>query len=79
MQNLSERYCRFAGKRKYVCPYEPEERKSDFCLVCRVTKLVNQQDLIIKQNKAVVTILNQARDLLGEIRDILSKEKERPT
>ena len=74
MQNLSERYCRFAGKRKYVCPCEPEERKSEFCLICRVTKLVNQQNLIIKQNKAVVIILNQARDLLVEIRDILSEE-----
>jgi len=71
---MSNRYCRFAGKKKYDCPYEPEERKSDFCLICRVTKLVNQQNLIIKQNKAVVIILNQARDLLVEIRDILSEE-----
>jgi len=75
---LNERYCRFAGKRKYVCPYEPEERKSDFCLICRVTKLVNQQDLIIRQNKAIILVLNQARDLLVELRDSV-KGEGRPT
>ena len=66
---MSDRYCKFAGKRKYVCPYEPEERKSDLCLICRVTKLVNQQDLIIKQNKVMILVLNQVRDLLAELRD----------
>jgi len=49
---------------------EPEERTTYFCLVCRVTKLVNQQDLIIKQNKAIIAILNEARDLLAELRDL---------
>lgn len=71
---MSERYCKFAGRKKYVCPYEPEERKSDFCLMCRVTKLVNQQDLIIKQNTAIITLLNQSRDLLAGLRDIVEKQ-----
>ena len=70
---MSERYCKFAGKKKYVCNYEPEERTTNFCLVCRVTKLVNQQNLIIKQNKAIINVLNQARDLLVELRDVHSE------
>lgn len=71
---MSERYCKFAGRKKYVCPYEPEERKSDFCLMCRVTKLVNQQDLIIKQNTPIIALLNQSRDLLAGLRDIVEKQ-----
>jgi len=70
---MSERYCKFAGSKRYVCNYEPEMRKTDFCLVCRLVKLVNQQDLIIKQNKAIINVLNQARDLLAELRDIHSE------
>ena len=73
---MSERYCRFAGKRRYVCNYEPEERTTDFCLVCRVVKLVNQQNLLIKQNKAIVKVLNQASDLLVELRDLCTRLTE---
>jgi len=66
---MSEHYCKFAGKKRHVCSYEPEERKSDLCLICTLTNLVNQQDLIIKQNKAIITLLNQVRDLLAELGD----------
>jgi len=33
-------------------------------MVCKAREVTSQQDLIIKQNKAVITILNQIRDLL---------------
>jgi len=35
-------------------------------MVCKAREITSQQDLIIKQNKAVITILNQIRDLLKE-------------
>jgi len=72
---MSEHYCRFARKKRYVCNYEPEERTTDFCLICRVTKLVNQQDLMIKQNKAIIAILNQTRELLAELKGHPVREK----
>lgn len=61
-------YCKFLRGRKYVCPYEPEELTVMFCVACRTTKLTNQQDLLIKQNKVIITLLNQIRDLLQEKR-----------
>ena len=39
-----------------------------FCIACRATKLASQQDLMIKQNKAIILLLNQIRDLLQEER-----------
>jgi hypothetical protein len=60
-------YCRFSRKR-IICPYEPEERTVTFCIACRTSKLASQQDLMIKQNKAIITLLNHIRDLLQEER-----------
>jgi hypothetical protein len=57
------RYCRFAlavGKRN-ACPYMEEECTVMFCIACRATKLASQQDLMIRQNKVVITLLNQIR------------------
>jgi hypothetical protein len=62
------RYCRFTravGKRN-ICPYVEEECTVMFCIACRTTKLASQQDLLIRQNKAIITLLNQIRDLLQE-------------
>jgi hypothetical protein len=62
------RYCRLAravGKRN-ICPYAEEERTVMLCIACRATKLASQQNLMIKQNKAIILLLNQIRDLLQE-------------
>lgn len=59
------KYCRFSMKR-HVCPHAEEERTVMFCIACRTTKLASQQDLMIRQNKAVILLLNQIRDLLQE-------------
>jgi hypothetical protein len=74
------RYCRFAlavGKRN-VCPYVEEECTIMFCIACRATKLASQQDLLIKQNKAVILLLNQIRDLLRESSLTEFKSKRTP-
>ena len=69
---MSGRYCRFAPKRRYVCNYEPEENN-------RVLPSLPGHEarepagLIIKQNKAIINVLNQARNLLVELRDIHSE------
>lgn len=65
MVSKMAKYCRFSRKRN-ICPYEPEERTVMFCIACRTTKPASQQDLMIKQNKAVITLLNHIRDLLQE-------------
>jgi len=47
-------------------------------MVCKAREITSQQDLIIKQNKAVITILNQIRDLLqgeGETKGKAQKEE----
>jgi len=65
------RYCRFAravGKRN-LCPHVEEERTVMFCIACRTTRLASQQDLTIKQNKVIITLLNQIRDLLQKERE----------
>lgn len=72
---MSERYCRFARKRRYVCNHEPEEITTGLGLLCRVVKLVNQQDLIIEQNKAIIAIMNQTSKLLAEPKDAHQKRK----
>jgi len=61
----SKRYCRFSRK-KLVCPYSEEECTLTLCMVCKAARISSQQDLIIKQNKAIITLLNQIRDLLKE-------------
>jgi len=61
-------YCRFS-KRRLVCPYPEEERTLAFCMVCKVTRLTNQLDLVIKQNKVIIDVLMKIRDSLkGESR-----------
>ena len=38
-------------------------------MVCKVTRLTNQLDLVIKQNKVIIDVLKQIRDSLkGEPR-----------
>ncbi|KPV61857.1 MAG: hypothetical protein AOA65_2193 [Candidatus Bathyarchaeota archaeon BA1] len=37
-----------------------------FCIACRAMRLASQQGLMIKQNKAIIALLNQIRDLLQE-------------
>jgi len=60
-------YCRFS-KRRLVCPYPEEERTLAFCMVCKVTRLTNQLDLVIKQNKVIIDVLMKIRDSLkGEV------------
>jgi len=66
MASLKESYCRFPRGRARVCPYQLEEQTLNLCMVCKAREITSQQDLIIKQNKAVITILNQIRDLLKE-------------
>jgi len=61
-------YCRFS-KRRLVCPYPEEERTLAFCMVCKVTRLTNQLDLVIKQNKVII-------DVLMNIRNSLEREGE---
>lgn len=61
-------YCRFS-RRRLVCPYPEEERTLAFCMVCKVTRLTNQLDLVIKQNKVII-------DVLMKIRDSLKREGE---
>jgi len=39
-------------------------------LVCKAREITSQQDLIIKQNKVVITILNQIRDLLQTRKEV---------
>ena len=56
-------YCRFS-KRRLVCPYPEEERTLAFCMVCKVTRLTNQMDLVIRQNKVIIDILMKIRDSL---------------
>jgi len=55
-------YCRFS-RRRLVCPY-PEERTLAFCMVCKVTRLTNQLDLVIRQNKVIIDVLMKIRDSL---------------
>ena len=63
-------YCRFS-KRRLVCPYPEEERTLAFCMVCKVTRLTNQLDLVIRQNKVII-------DVLMKIRESLEKEGKMP-
>ena len=56
-------YCRFS-KRRLDCPYPEEERTLAFCMVCKVTRLTNQLDLVIKQNKVIIDVLMKIRDSL---------------
>ena len=70
MVSIKESYCRFPRGRARVCPYQLEEQTLSLCMVCKVREITSQQDLIIKQNKAVITILNQIRDLLKEGKDV---------
>jgi len=56
-------YCRFSKKR-FVCPYPEEERTLAFCMVCKVTRLTNQLDLVIRQNKVIIDVLMKIRDSL---------------
>ena len=56
-------YCRFS-KRRLVCPYPEEERTLAFCMVCKVTRLTNQLDLVIRQNKVIIDVLMKIRDSL---------------
>jgi hypothetical protein len=56
--------CPGHGKRN-ICPYVEEECTVMLCIACQATK-ASQQDLMIKQNKAITLILNQIRDLLHE-------------
>jgi len=58
-------YCRFS-RRRLVCPYPEEERTLAFCMVCKTTRLTNQMDLVIKQNKVIIDVLKQIRDYLKE-------------
>ena len=61
-------YCRFS-KRRLVCPYPEEERTLAFCMVCKVTRLTNQMDLVIRHNKVVIDVIMKIRDSLnGESR-----------
>ena len=48
----------------FVCPYPEEERTLAFCMVCKVTRLTNQLDLVIKQNKVIIDVLMKIRDSL---------------
>jgi len=48
-----------------------KERTLAFCMVCKVTRLTNQLDLVIKQNKVII-------DVLLKIRDSLEREGEPP-
>ena len=70
MVSIKESYCRFPRVRARICPYQLEEQTLSLCMVCKVREITSQQDLIIKQNKAVITILNQIRDLLKEGKDV---------
>ena len=56
-------YCRFS-KRRLVCPYPEEERTLAFCMVCKVTRLTNQLDLVIRQSKVIIDVLMKIRDSL---------------
>lgn len=63
-------YCRFS-KRRLVCPYPEEERTLAFCMVCKMTRLTNQMDLVIRQNKVII-------DVLMKIRNSLEREGKMP-
>ena len=55
----------------FVCPYPEEERTLAFCMVCKVTRLTSQLDLVIRQNKVIIDVLMKIRDSLereGEMR-----------
>ena len=56
-------YCRFS-KKKLVCPYSEEERTLELCTVCKVARVTSQQDLIIRQNKVIIALLQEIRDTL---------------
>jgi hypothetical protein len=56
-------YCRFSRK-KLVCPYSEEERTLELCTVCKVARVTSQQDLIIRQNKVIIALLQEIRDTL---------------
>jgi len=76
--SIKESYCRFPRGRARICPYQLEEQTLSLCMVCKAREITSQQDLIIKQNKAVITILNQIRDLLqgeGETKGKAQKEE----
>ena len=70
MASKGESYCRFPRGRARVCPYQLEEQTLSLCMVCKVREITSQQDLIIKQNKALITILNQIRDLLQTRKEV---------
>jgi len=57
-------YCRFARGDKYICPYEPEELTVSFCMCCKLREITSQQNLLIRQNRAVILLLEQIRNLL---------------
>ena len=43
-----------------------QRRKKHFYTICRLVHSKNEQDHIIRQNKAAIAVLNQAEDLLIE-------------
>ncbi|MGB9672224.1 MAG: hypothetical protein ACPLZY_03665, partial [Candidatus Norongarragalinales archaeon] len=58
-------HCRFSRK-KLVCPYSEEERRLELCTVCKVARVTSQQDLIIKQNRVIIALLQEIRDTLQQ-------------
>ena len=64
-KNGNERdYCNWARGRKNVCPYQPEERTIYFCMYCKLRETTSQQDLLIKQNRIIINVLEQIKNIL---------------
>jgi hypothetical protein len=64
-KNGSERdYCNWARGRKYVCPYQQEERTIYFCMCYKLRETTSQQDLLIKQNRIIINVLEQIKNIL---------------